>query len=249
MASVPTDELPSLSVILPCHDEAENVVQVAREAVRVARAVARRIEVVVVDDGSGDDTAVRARALADELAEIRVVRNPVNRGYGGALRQGFDEARMDWVFYTDGDGQLDLEDLSALVALLGNHDMAVGYRERRNDPPWRIATGRAWTALTNAVLSLGVRDVNCAFKIFPRALLEGAELTSDGALIGAELLRLARRRGYSIAQMPVRHRPRRAGRQSGGDPRVMARAFLELTRLLLREAAASRQTQTPSVMP
>lgn len=235
MAPMPL-RLSSLSIVLPCHDEAANVERVAREAVEAGRRVTDQLEVLVVDDGSRDDTFERTSALGRELPEVRVVHNAVRRGYGGALRRGFDEARMGWVFFTDGDGQFDLEQLPDLVELLGRCDVAIGYREPRMDPPWRVFNGKMWTALVNLLFGLGVRDVNCAFKLLPRDLLAGADLTADGAAVSAEMLLAARRMGYAIAERPVRHRSRTAGRQTGGDPRVAARAFREIGRLYFRRA-------------
>jgi glycosyltransferase involved in cell wall biosynthesis len=242
----PPARLPSLSIVLPCHDEAANVEGTVRDAVRVGRRVARCLEVIVVDDGSRDDTAAVAAGLGEELHEVRVVRNALNRGYGGALRRGFAEARMAWIFYTDGDGQLDLEPLPQLIAQLDSSDVATGFRSPRRDPLIRVWNGRAWTALTNVLLGTSVRDVNCAFKVFPRALLDEMELVSDGAAISAELLAKAARLGYRTGEVPVRHRPRVSGRQSGNDPRVIARAFLELAHLLAREStvAAFKNSRT-----
>ncbi len=230
--------LGELSIVLPCHDEAKNVESVVRAACDAARAVARRWEVVVVDDGSGDGTSERVRALAAGQDRIRLVRHERNRGYGAALKSGFREARYDHVFYTDGDGQFDLAQLEGFLTAPGRRPGAVlaGYRHPRRDSLLRTLNGRSWTALANATLGLGVRDVNCAFKLFPRALLAQTPLSSRGAAIDAEILAEARRRGYPIAEAPVEHRPRRHGRQSGARPAVIARALYELWELRQRRA-------------
>lgn len=222
--------LETLTIVLPAHDEADNVEAVVREAVRQGRAVADRVEVIVVDDGSRDGTGDRARRLGAELPEVRVVRHAVNRGYGAALRTGFHAARSRWVFYTDCDGQFDLADLPAAVALLDRFDIVSGYRAARHDGPLRSLLGWSWTRLVDALLDVGVRDVDCAFKIYPRALFDRIVVRSDGALVDAEILSAARRLGYRVGQLPVRHLPRTAGRQSGVRPRVVARALVELAR-------------------
>jgi glycosyltransferase involved in cell wall biosynthesis len=243
----PPVTLPSLSIVLPCLDEAANVDGTVREAVHMGRQVARRLEVIVVDDGSRDATAAVAESVARELGEVRVVRNRVNLGYGAALRRGFAEASMAWIFYTDGDGQLDLSSLPDLVASLDECEIATGYRRPRRDPVLRVLNGRVWTALANTLLGTGVRDVNCAFKVFPRSLLDQAELVSNGAAISAELLAKAARLGLRTAEVPVRHRPRTAGRQTGNHPRVIVRAVVELARLLARDASVSVVDRGPSL--
>lgn len=227
----------SLSIVLPCYNEEGNVAAAASAAVRAGRKVAGDLEVIVVDDGSVDRTFEIASELALRFSEIRVVRHAQNLGYGGALGRGFREATKRWVFYTDGDGQFDVEQLPQLVAELQRFDIVSGYRLGRKDPWFRRAAGRGWTALSNAVLDLSLRDVNCAFKIYPRSLFDRIEIESRGALIDAEILAKASRLGYSIGEVPVQHRPRIHGRQTGGSPRVMFQALLELANLLGRKSS------------
>lgn len=224
--------LPSLTVFFPCHNEEENVVRVTEAALRMARRVAPDHEVIIVDDGSQDRTG----ALADELAarypgEVRAVHNVPNRGYGGALQRGFYEAAKDWIFYTDGDGQFDVEEIDKLIPLLADHDIASAYRLDRKDNWVRRLNAKCWTWLVGVVLGLRIRDVDCAFKIYPRRFIQQVRLRSQGALIDAEMLARATRAGYRIGQIGVHHHPRVAGESSGGNLRVILRAFRELLRL------------------
>lgn len=224
--SVPV--LPELSVVLPCYNERLSIVEVVREAERAARGVARDVELVVVDDGSVDGSAEILRALEKEISSLKVVFHDVNRGYGSALRSGFDAVMKEHVFYTDSDGQFGFEQLEEAARLLEGYDVVIGYRAQRRDPWLRRLNGRLWTSLTNLCFGLQVRDVNCAFKLMPRALVRNAGLRSRGALIDAELLHEARRRDFSVAQIPVAHRQREEGAATGANLRVMLRAFTEL---------------------
>ena len=162
-----------------------------------------------------------------------------NQGYGAALRSGFREARYAQVFYTDGDGQFDLAQLQSFVAVDRDEDTVLaGYRP----PPAGLAAAQPERAELDGAGERGARprasrDVNCAFKLFPRELLAVTPLSSRGAAIDAEILAEARRRGYPIAEAPVDHRPRFHGRPSGARPRVIARALVELFRLRRRHAA------------
>jgi glycosyltransferase involved in cell wall biosynthesis len=221
-------ERSSLSIVLPCRNEAGNVVRVVGEALARGRDVAYDVEVIVVDDGSSDSTATLAEALAREDPRVRVIRHPHNLGYGAALRSGFAAARARWVFYTDGDGQLSLDDLRQVPAKLATCDVVVGYRRARQDPFARRVMGHAWTRVVNWTFGLDLRDADCAFKIFPREFLQRIELLSTGALISAELVARAHNQGLCVCQIAVGHRPRVAGRPTGAHPRVIARAFREL---------------------
>ena len=231
-----------LSVVVPCFNEEGNVARVIAQAAEVGRRHTSDLEIVVVDDGSTDDTASVLRSLKAETPELRVVEHARNRGYGAAVRSGLDRASMDYVFLTDGDGQFDLEELPSAMGLLSEHDVVAGYRENRQDGWWRGLWGRTWTALVNRALGLRVRDANCAFKLVPQSLLRSSDLRSEGALISAELLLEARRFDLSVAECAVSHYPRRTGRQTGASLRVIVTAFLELAECLPRRWRSRGET-------
>ncbi|MBI4718412.1 MAG: glycosyltransferase family 2 protein [Planctomycetes bacterium] len=224
----------SLSVFFPCYNEEANVENTTRAALRALPRISDDFEIIIVDDGSRDRTGEIADRLAAEHPQVRAVHNRPNLGYGGALQRGFREARKAWVFYTDGDGQFDFEEIGLLLPLLDRYDIVSGYRLDRKDPWLRKLNAFCWTALVNVVFRLWLRDIDCAFKIYPRALFEEIEMKSMGALIDTEVLARAKRLRYTIGQIGVHHFPRRAGTQTGANLRVILRAFKELF-LLRRE--------------
>ena len=229
-----------LSVVVPCFNEEGNIARVVRQAAEVGRELASELEIIVVDDGSTDDTALVLSDLRARIAELRIVSHPRNRGYGAAVRSGLDRASMEYVFLTDGDGQFDLGELPRAASLLGRHDVVAGYRTNRRDGWWRYLWGRAWTALVNHVFGLGVRDANCAFKLLPQSLVSSSDLRSDGALISAELLYEARRFDLSVGECAVSHYPRPTGQQTGASVRVILTAFLELASCVARTKRGQR---------
>lgn len=235
-----------LSIVVPCFNEEGNVARVVDQAAEVGRSVASELEIVVVDDGSTDDTASILDDLRERVPELEVVRHPRNRGYGAALRSGLARSRMDHLLLTDGDGQFDLAELAEAVHLLREHDVVAGYRVRRSDGWWRRLWGRTWTTLVNRVFGLRVRDANCAFKLVPQSLVRSSELKSDGALISAELLAEARHLNLSIAEFPVTHYPRTTGRQTGASLPVIATAFRELAGCVASMSAERADRQEPS---
>jgi glycosyltransferase involved in cell wall biosynthesis len=190
--------------------------------------------VIVVDDGSTDETG----AIADDLAQgdrrIRVIHHERNLGYGAALQSGFRAARKDLVFYTDGDGQFDVGEMPALLALLADYDIVSCYRIRRQDNLMRKLNGWLWTRVIRLAFGLKIRDVDCAFKLYKRAIFDEIKMESTGALIDTEILARAVRQGYRITQRGVRHYPRTAGQQTGASWRVILRAFRELWQLRRR---------------
>jgi glycosyltransferase involved in cell wall biosynthesis len=238
---VPADlRLPGLSIVLPCLDEEDNVGPAVAEALQAAGPCASAIEVIVVDDGSHDATRARAEELAAHDERVRVVVHEHNRGYGAAVRSGIDAARMPWILLTDGDRQFDLSELQTFLPLAPGHDLVAGYRLDRQDGPARRLAGRAWSWLTRRTFGFGVLDVDCAFKLMRTASVTRLGLTSDGAMVSAELLARGVRDGWAIAEMGVHHRPRVAGEPTGGNLAVIARALRE-RRALLRELRRSER--------
>ena len=220
-----------LTIFFPCHNEEANVERTTRAALDAGARFADDCEVIIVNDGSRDRTGSLADALAATHERVRAIHNPTNLGYGGALQVGFSAATKDWVFYTDGDGQFDFDDLAKVIPLLERFDIISAYRVGRCDSAIRKLNAWAWTTLVNAVFGMRVRDIDCAFKIFPRTLFDHIEMRSTGALIDAEILAKANYLGYTIGQVGVRHYARSEGEQTGANLKVIARAFVELFRL------------------
>ncbi len=218
----------SISVFFPCHNEEGNVENTTLLALRTFRRCADDFEIIIVNDGSRDATGQIADRMANEHPEVRAVHNETNLGYGGALQRGFREASKPWVFYTDGDGQFDFNDIEKLIPMLEDYDIVSAYRVERSDSFVRRTNAAAWTLFVNVLLGLWLRDIDCAFKIYPRSLFDEIKMKSTGALIDSEILARAKRLGYSVGQVGVSHLPRLMGEQSGANLRVIVRAFKEL---------------------
>ncbi|MBN2563903.1 MAG: glycosyltransferase family 2 protein [Phycisphaerae bacterium] len=223
--------LPSLSIFFPCYNEEGNIERVTRAAVEAAGRFADTYEVIIVDDGSSDGTGEIADCLSSEMPNVRAVHNSPNLGYGGAVARGLREAKMEWIFFTDGDGQFDTNELPKLIDLLDACDFAVGYRMDRADSFIRKLNAYCWGVLVRLLFGLKVRDIDCAFKLLPKSLIDAIELRSEGALISTELLAKAKYRRLRIAEVGVHHYPRTAGQQTGANIGVILKAFRELLRL------------------
>jgi glycosyltransferase involved in cell wall biosynthesis len=224
----------SISVFFPCYNEQANV---ARTVERAVTAIEKRnydYEIIIVNDGSADATG----AIADEMARrnnrIKVVHHPANRGYGAALQSGFAAATKKIVFFTDGDGQFDTGEMPALLPLINDYDIVCGFRMNRQDSFVRKMNGWLWTKLVCLLFGMRIRDIDCAFKLFKREIFDNITISSTGALINAEIIARAVRKGYRITERGVHHYPRTAGKQTGANPKVILRAFKELFQLYSR---------------
>jgi glycosyltransferase involved in cell wall biosynthesis len=205
------DTAPGISLVLPAFNEAAVIARAIGEAEAALAAHFERFEVIVVDDGSRDDTAAESLHAIDLAPHARLVRHDTNRGYGAALRTGFEAARFELVAFTDADCQFDLADLAPLARLALEVPIAVGYRADRKDPWKRRFLSWGYNVLARTLLGTRVRDVDCALKVFRREALAPLLPTSKGFFVNTEMLTRARQLGYEVAERPVTHRPRAAG--------------------------------------
>jgi glycosyltransferase involved in cell wall biosynthesis len=189
----------------------ERAVAAARE---VLGRTAHDFEIVIVDDASTDGTGVIADRLARADPRVRVVHNPVNLKLGGALRAGYAAATKDLVFYTDADLPIDLEELPRAVRLLvyQQADIVAAYRHDRTSEGWlRTIYTFAYNHMIRVLFDLKIRDVNFAFKLFRRSVLDRFPLRSSGSFIDAEFLLRARKHGCPIIQIGLDYFPRTRG--------------------------------------
>jgi glycosyltransferase involved in cell wall biosynthesis len=230
--------VPRLSYFFPAHNEEANLEGLVLEALDTLPRIADEFEIIVVDDGSRDRTSEIAERLAAEHPGIvRAIHHERNRGYGGALRSGFEASRFDLLCFTDGDRQFRVADLARLTARMAepdHPDVVVGYRIKRADPFIRIAYARTYKLANRILFGLPVRDIDCACKLFTRASLDGVRVESGGAFFSAELLIRIRSLGRSIVEVGVPHFPRTAGSPTGAKPSVIARAVKDFWALRLR---------------
>lgn len=227
-----------LSYFFPAHNEEANLEGLVREALETLPAIAETFEIIAVNDGSRD----RTREIADRLAAehpgvVRAVHHDSNRGYGGALRSGFEASRYELLAFTDGDRQFRVADIARLterLAAADRPDVVVGYRIKRADPIIRIVYARTYKLANRIFYGLRVRDVDCACKLFRRDALEGVRVESGGAFFSAELLVKIAEQGRSVVEVGVPHYARTAGSPTGARPSVIGRAVKDFWMLRLR---------------
>ncbi len=252
-ASAPVLRIPgSLSLVLPAHNEAENIRLVVNRALAVLPSYTDTFEIIIVNDGSRDATG----AIIDEMSaadpRVRSVHHPRNLGYGAALTSGFAVTTGDYVMFMDSDRQFDIADLRLLAPLVPDFDIVAGFRMERNDPIHRRVFAEVFNITVRVLFGVHLRDIDCAFKIFRGDMLRDLELTSPGALINTEIQAKLRRRGARLAQVGVHHYPRVAGSATGGSLRVILRAIREtiglwwrLNNPLARRNRRRRRVSTP----
>ena len=223
-----SNRLSSLSIFMPAYNEAENIRTTILDAQKAAETVTSDYEIIVVDDGSDDQTASIVRTLRKQDPNLRLIQHRSNQGYGAAVKTGLKACKKDWIFFTDSDGQFRYDEFKDFVDGRGDADLVIGYRLKRMDPFHRVFVAQVLLKLWNFCLfGLTVRDVDCAYKLFPRRVWDRIKLDTESAITVTELIVKAKRAGFKIVELPVHHYARRFGRQTGGNWRVIVRAARE----------------------
>jgi glycosyltransferase involved in cell wall biosynthesis len=226
------DRRVELSIVFPAYNDAGTIPSMVIGARIAARKLTEDFEIVVVNDGSGDHTADVLAELEAVFPELRVVHHPVNRGYGGALRTGFQSATKDLIFYTDGDAQYDPREMERLFDVWEpSSDFVNGRKIGRSDPLHRVLIGRAYHWSVRFAFGLKLSDVDCDFRLFRRRIFDKVELTKDSGVICVELMKKVQDHGYRIQEVPVNHFHRAYGKSQFFNFRRVGRTLLDLGRL------------------
>jgi glycosyltransferase involved in cell wall biosynthesis len=228
--------LASLSVFFPAYNDAPSLPALLDQAFAVLEQYVADFEVIVVNDGSSDNTEqVLEELRAKHGPRLRVVTHPQNRGYGGALRSGFAAATKEFVFYTDGDGQYNVGELPLLIERVTPAiGLVNGYKLQRHDPAHRIWIGRIYNFCARLLFRIRIRDIDCDYRLIRRALLDKIQLTSTSGTICVELVRKLELSGCDVAEVGVHHYERKHGRSQFFRLRSLAITFFQLLRLWIR---------------
>ena len=223
----------SISIVLPAFNEQESIEKAVCDAAEFLAERFSEWEILGVEDGAADDTAVIAARMADRFPHVRLLQHDGNQGYGRAIATGFAAARGDLVFYTDADNQFDIRELAEMVPLTDRADAVFGYRMRRLDPALRRFLSWVYNRLVRVMFGVRVRDVDCAFKLFTRRVVDRLVFESTDFFIDTELGARTARLGFNCVEMGVRHYPRTAG-QTTVRPSHIPRTLWTVARMWIR---------------
>jgi glycosyltransferase involved in cell wall biosynthesis len=236
----------SLSVFFPAYNDAGTIASLAIVAHMAARELTDDYEIIVVDDGSPDHTGDLLDEMAKSFRWLRVVHHERNRGYGGALRTGFETASKDLIFYTDGDAQYDPREMARLFEALGpDVDFVNGFKIGRSDPLHRIVIGRLYHWFVRTVFGLRLRDVDCDFRLMRRTVFDKVSLTRSSGVICVELMKKVQDHGFRIAQVPVHHFHRSYGRSQFFNLRRVVRTLVDLAALWFELVVRKEHLRSP----
>jgi glycosyltransferase involved in cell wall biosynthesis len=223
-------KLPELSIFFPFWNEEKNIEKVVLSAIEVAPTVAQKWEILLIDDGSVDKTLEKANQIKDKYKNISIITHQPNRGYGAALKSGFENSVYDYVVFVDGDLQFDFSQIDRFVEAIEDADIVIGFRKKRRDEKIfkRLLLMNLLKIWDLILFGFYYRDIDCGFKMFRRSALEAiGPLRSEGAMVTTEILAKSKKKDLKIKQVGVDHFPRKHGKQTGANLFVIIRAVLE----------------------
>ena len=231
-----------LSIVLPAYNEEHNIGKTLNSILEYIPKITEDFEIIVVNDGSTDNTADILNDFASRHEQIIGIAHEKNRGYGAALKSGFEKVAKEFIFFMDSDGQFDITDLTKLLYFIGEYDIVSGIRMERKDPLLRDINGTIFNFAMKFIFGIPITDVDCAFKLFRRDVLKRINLCTNGALINTEIFIKAKRNHKRIMLVGVEHYPRLMGKQSGASLKVIIRAIGEIF-ILMRNLKEERSPQ------
>lgn len=231
-------KIDQLSVFFPTYNEESNIEDTVLKAKKVLQKVAKEWEILIINDGSKDNTEQVAKELEKKDLNIKLINHKVNRGYGGALKTGLQKSKYPWISFTDSDGQFDFAEIVNFIDTQEETkaDMVIGYYKKRQVSKAKILTSKMWEYVVYFLFGLKVKDIDCGFKFFRKEVVdEVMPLESErGAFISSEFLIKAKKKGYKIVEIPVTHYPRTQGTGTGRNLNVIVQSFIDLFKLRLK---------------
>lgn len=229
-----TKKLTSLSVFFPCFNEAQNIPELVGQSLQLIPQVAQKFELIIVNDGSTDNTKKISKQLVEQYSQVRLVSHRENRGYGAALQTGFKKSQYDWIFFTDGDLQFNIKELKKFIKYTDKYQAIIGYRTKRAEGTIRAFNARLFKLYIDSLFRVHVKDIDCAFKLFRAEKIKSIKLFSTGAFVSAEFLYKLKKQGVAFKQVAVKHYPRKFGEPTGANPKVIIKGVMDALKLYLK---------------
>jgi glycosyltransferase involved in cell wall biosynthesis len=253
MMMAPSQSFGSISVFFPAFNDERTIGELVRKALEILPSFTDDYEVLVINDGSWDETPRVIDELSRAHSQVRAIHHAVNRGYGGALQSGFDHATKDFVFYTDGDGQYDVREIARLLPLMtAGIDVVNGYKAKRADSFHRVIIGKIYNRFARLLFGLPIRDVDCDFRLIRREALQRVGKISTSGAACLEMIRKLKANGAVFAETEVSHYPRIHGHSQFFTLSSLTRTFYDFCGLLaeagLSAFASRRRASMPAVV-
>lgn len=220
----------NLSVVLPAYNDEHTLTDIVNSFMEYIKPAVKSMEIIIIEDGSSDMTPLVCNEVSQRYSGVKVLYHKNNMGYGATLRDGFNAAEKELVFYTDSDKQYDIREVLSALSIFQktNIDALIGYRHPRRDGIIRFLISKIYNFLFRALFFINVKDVNCSFKLIKKETIKSLNLESESAFIDAEIIWKLKKEGYRIQEIAVTHFPNKFRRTNFINPGLIWNMVYEM---------------------
>lgn len=228
----------SVTICFPTHNESGNIRKVLTECIRVMSGTGVKWTILAIDNCSTDGTQKILQEFSKRYRNIRYIEHERNIGYAGSTRTALKNATGDIIFIIDSDGQQTAKDIPAFIAKINEgYDAVVGWKIVRHDPPFRILLSKVYNLIFNILFWTSFHDIDCGFRALTKKAAKTITIEAMGVPVGAELFAKAKKNKLKIAELPVKHFPRKSGKsvfKPWKIPLDVMKIFISLIRLRIK---------------
>lgn len=221
----------NLTVFFPVYNDEKTIKHVTEKTIAVCEELAKNYEVIIIDDGSPDDSGKIADQLAHKYSTVRVIHHKKNLGYGAAVKTGFENSKYEWICFTDGDDEYDIEDLKKLVKLKDYYDLIITFRYKKLYSNKRIFISNIYNRILRWIFRTQYRDISTGLRMIRKSLLNEIHITSNSPFIGAEITIKTMLKGYRIGELGIQTFPRQFGTGSATSIKNIIATIIDMKRI------------------
>ncbi len=208
------EEKPNISVFFPVYKDETTVRSLTIKAIEVLKEISNKFEIVIVNDGSPDRSGEIADELATEFPFVKAIHHSVNKGYGAAVKTGFENSQYEWICLTDGDDEYDIRDLKKMIRLKNYYDLVITFRYVKLYSTMRVFISAVYNKIVRSIFRTRYRDISTGLRLIRKDVYNELRLISDSPFIGAELTMRTMLKGYRVGEMGIQTFPREIGKGS-----------------------------------
>ena len=224
-----------ISVFLPAYNDGKTIGKLVLDAISVLDPSGLDYEIIIIDDCSRDETGEVAQKLAKDHTRVKWVRHTENRDYGGVLKSGFAHATKAWIFYTDGDGQYDIKEMTRLLPYAGEYDLINGCILKRQDSFFRVIASKIYQLCLDSLFGKTLTYINCDFRLMRKEAIDRIKIDSNSGFAPAEMVVRLVRSGVKVKEVLVSHFPRQYGHSQFLNLKKILHILRDMTTFLARK--------------
>lgn len=235
-------KIKGVSFFCPAYYDAENIGPLVNKVVNLLSGVCEDYEVIVINDGSPDNTGEALENLTSIYPKMRVIHHPGNLGYAQALKTGFKNAnRFEFILFTDGDNQYDMDYFRDMIEYMQDYDVVITYRTKNANCFIRRVISWIFNRVLNIIFCEPFRDLSCAFRLVRRAALNEIKFTSNSPFLPVEIVLKLYKKGFRIKEIPIQTRKRLYGRSTALSPKNFFGSIKDMLKMRIKLSMLMRR--------